>query len=188
MRDAWPDRGPKAVDAAGIDDVALLGVLQHRQKRAGAVIDAAPADVERALPFVAAVGNHAAAAADTGVVEQQVDLVGLVTVGNLVAKPLDLRPVGVATAKSRSNAAARFSATSRRNRLVNWGRLPCRAGSQLSYRMIDLVFINMDCAGAPGAGVPPVSLRAEARPADLRRPVPHPKPGAHSHTVAAEKP
>src|SRR4029077_14104900 len=36
----------------------------------------------------------AAAAADTGVVEQQVDLVGLVTVGNLVAKPLDLRPVG----------------------------------------------------------------------------------------------
>src|SRR6516165_7794001 len=94
MRDAWPDRGPKAVDAAGVDDVALLGVLQHRQKRAGAVIDAAPADVERALPFVAAVGHHAAAAADTGVVEQQVDLVGLVTVGNLVAKPLDLCPVG----------------------------------------------------------------------------------------------
>src|SRR5882762_8810598 len=91
MRDAWPDRGPKAVDATGVDDVALLGVLQHRQKRAGAVIDAAPADVERALPFVAAIGNHAAAAADTGVVEQQVDLVGLVTVGNLVAKPLDLR-------------------------------------------------------------------------------------------------
>src|SRR3984893_1682810 len=93
-----------------------------------------------------------------------------------------------ATAKSRSNAAARFSATSRRNRLVNWGRLPCRAGSQLSYRMIDPVFINIDCAGAPGAGVPPVSLRAEARPADLRRPVPHPKPGVHSPTVAAEKP
>ena len=30
VRDAWPDRGPKAVDAAGVDDVALLGVLQHR--------------------------------------------------------------------------------------------------------------------------------------------------------------
>src|SRR4029077_6718591 len=30
MRDAWPDRGPKAVDATGADDVALLGVLQHR--------------------------------------------------------------------------------------------------------------------------------------------------------------
>jgi hypothetical protein len=84
---------PKAVDATGVDDVALRGVLQHRQKRASAVIDAAPADVERAFPFVAAIGNHAAAAADTGVVEQQVDLVGLVTVGNLVAKPLDLRPV-----------------------------------------------------------------------------------------------
>jgi hypothetical protein len=89
-----PDRGPKAVDATGVDDVALLSVLQHRQKRAGAVIDAAPANVERALPFVAAIGNHAAAAADTGVIEQQVDLVGLVVVGNLVAKPLDLRPVG----------------------------------------------------------------------------------------------
>jgi hypothetical protein len=35
----------------------------------------------------------------------------------------------------------------------------------------------MDYAGA-GAGVPAVSLRAEARPTDLLRPVPHPKPGA----------
>ena len=26
---------------------------------------------------------------------------------------------------------------------VNWGGLPCRAGSQLSYRMIDPVFINI---------------------------------------------
>ena len=68
--------------------------LQHWQKRAGAVIDTAPANVERALPFVAAIGNHAAAAADTSVVEQQVDFVDLVTIGNLVAKPLDLLPVG----------------------------------------------------------------------------------------------
>ena len=60
----------------------------------GAVIDTAPADVERALPFVTAIGNHAAATADTSVVEQQVDLVDPVTVGNLVAKPLNLRPVG----------------------------------------------------------------------------------------------
>jgi len=77
-----------------IDDVALLGVLQHWQKRADAVIDTAPADVERALPFVPAIGNHATAAADTGIVEQQVDLVDLVTVGNLIAKSLDLCPVG----------------------------------------------------------------------------------------------
>src|SRR5690349_13863027 len=94
MGDAWSNRGPKTIDAAGINDVALFRILQHRQKRAGGIIDAAPADVERALPFVAAIGNHAAAAADTRVVEQQVDLLGLVTVGNLVAKPLDLRPVG----------------------------------------------------------------------------------------------
>ena len=81
-----PTEAQKAVDAAGVDDVALLGDLQHWQKRAGAVIDTAPANVERALPFVAAIGNHAAAAADTGVVEEQVDFVGLVAVGTLVAK------------------------------------------------------------------------------------------------------
>jgi hypothetical protein len=43
--------------------------------------------------------------------------------------------------------------------------LPCRAGPQLSYRMIDPVFINMDYAAA-GRVVPAVSLRAEAGPAD----------------------
>jgi hypothetical protein len=32
--------------------------------------------------------------ADTNVVEQQVNLVDLVTVGNLIAKPLDMRPFG----------------------------------------------------------------------------------------------
>ena len=41
----------------------------------------------------AAIGDHAAAAADAGVVEQQMDLVGVVAVGDLVAKPLDLRLV-----------------------------------------------------------------------------------------------
>ena len=50
MRDAWPDRGPKAVDAAGVDDVALLGVLQHRQKRARTVIDAAPTCAGKVIP------------------------------------------------------------------------------------------------------------------------------------------
>src|SRR5438105_7015215 len=93
MRDAWPDRGPKAVDATGVDDVALLGLLQHRQKRAGAVVDAAPADVEGALPFLAAVRKHAAAAADPGIVEQEMDLVGVVMPRDVVAEPRDLRLV-----------------------------------------------------------------------------------------------
>src|SRR3954454_16572714 len=92
MWDAWPDRGPEAVDATGVDDVAFLGVLQQRQKRAGAVIGAAPKDFNPAPTSVAAIGTHAAAAAETGFVEQQVDLVGLVAVANLVAKPLHLRP------------------------------------------------------------------------------------------------
>jgi hypothetical protein len=40
---------------------------------------------------------------------------------------------------------------------------------------------------AAGAGVPAVSLRAEVQPADLRRPVPHPKPGAHSQLSLQKK-
>ena len=71
-----------------------VGLLQHRQKGAGVVVDAAPADVEGPFPFLAAVGDHAAAAADAGVVEQQMDLVGVLLVGDLVAKPLHLGLVG----------------------------------------------------------------------------------------------
>jgi hypothetical protein len=40
------------------------------------------------------VRDHAAAAADPGIVEQQMDLVGVVAVGELIAKPLHLRLVG----------------------------------------------------------------------------------------------
>jgi len=39
-------------------------------------------------------GEHTAAAADTGIVEEEMDLVGAVTLGHLVAKSLDLRLVG----------------------------------------------------------------------------------------------
>jgi hypothetical protein len=94
VRNARPDRCPEAIDAAGVDDVALIGLLQHRQKGAGAVIDPAPTDVEGLFPLLGAVGDHAAAAADAGVVEQQVDFVCVVASGDLVAKPLHLRGVG----------------------------------------------------------------------------------------------
>jgi hypothetical protein len=51
--------------------------LHHqRQEGAHAEIDAAPADVEGALPLIARAGEQAAAAADAGIVEQQMDLVG----------------------------------------------------------------------------------------------------------------
>jgi len=40
------------------------------------------------------VGDHAAAAADTGIVEEEMDLIGAETLGDLVAKSLDLRLVG----------------------------------------------------------------------------------------------
>src|ERR1700736_2478065 len=60
----WPADKVEAVDAAGVDNVALLGLQQQRQESTGAVIDAAPADVEGPLPFLAAVDDQAAAAAD----------------------------------------------------------------------------------------------------------------------------
>src|ERR1700751_3486092 len=69
VRDARPNRRPETVDAACIDDVALLRLLQHRQEGPGAVVDPAPADIERLLPLLAAMGEHAAAATDTGIVE-----------------------------------------------------------------------------------------------------------------------
>jgi hypothetical protein len=58
-------------------------------------------------------------------------------------------------------------------------------GSQLSYRMIDPVSINMDHAGARRGR----SRRCGRRRGqlDLRRPVLHPKPGAHSR-LSLEKP
>ena len=94
MRTGRPERGPETVDAAGVDDVVRVGLLHYRQEGAGAVVDAAPAHVERPLPLLAAVGDHAAAAANSGVVEQQVDLVGVVAVCDLIAKSLYLRRVG----------------------------------------------------------------------------------------------
>src|SRR5204862_560619 len=93
VRDLRPDRSPEAIDAARVDNVAFLGLLQHRQKCAGAVVDTAPADVEGALPFLAAMRKHAAAAADPGIVEQEMDLVGVVMPPDVVAEPRDLRLV-----------------------------------------------------------------------------------------------
>ncbi len=66
----------------------------HRQEGASAVVDAEPADVEGALPFRALVRDHAAAAADAGVVEQQVDLVGVVVARHLGGEALDVVLVG----------------------------------------------------------------------------------------------
>ena len=58
LRQVRSDRGPEAVDAAGVDNVAFLGLQQQRQESARTVVDAAPADVEGPLPFLAAVGDR----------------------------------------------------------------------------------------------------------------------------------
>ena len=94
VRNARPDRGPEAIDAAGIDNVARIGPLKHGQEGTRAVVDAAPADIERPLPLLAGVGDHTAAAPDAGVVEQQMDPVGIVAIRHLISELLHLRCVG----------------------------------------------------------------------------------------------
>src|SRR5882762_9978588 len=70
--------------------MALVSPKQQRQEGANAEIDAAPADVEGALPLLARIGEQAAAAADAGIVEQQMDLVGRLLLDQLVAKTLEM--------------------------------------------------------------------------------------------------
>src|SRR4051794_15103531 len=72
--DVRAERRPEAVDAARVDDVAFLAGEQQRQERARAEVDAAPADAEGAIPLRPFIGDEAAATADAGVVEQQVDV------------------------------------------------------------------------------------------------------------------
>src|ERR1044072_7906520 len=91
MVDAGTDRRPEAVDAGRVDDVALISLQQQRQEGADAEIDTAPADVEGALPLFARVGEQAAAAANAGIVEQQMDLVGRLLLDQVVAKTLEMR-------------------------------------------------------------------------------------------------
>jgi hypothetical protein len=67
---------------------------EQRQERAGAVVDAPPVDGEHTLPLVAVIFDETAAAADAGVIEDQVDVVADVLFEHLIAKPQDLRLVG----------------------------------------------------------------------------------------------
>jgi len=66
---AEPDADPFTVLCSGVEQQFLLGIQQQRQESARTVVDAAPADVEGPLPFLAAVDDQAAATADTGIVD-----------------------------------------------------------------------------------------------------------------------
>ncbi len=90
VRRAEPDRGPEPVDARGIDDMALVGLEQHRQEGADPQVNPAPANVEGPFPLLARAGEQAAAAADPGVVEQQMDPVGRLLLGDFIAEALEL--------------------------------------------------------------------------------------------------
>ena len=94
MRRVGSDRGPETVHAAGVDDVRLIRGAQHWQEGAGVQVDTTPADVEGTFPFGPLVDDHASAAADTGVVEQQVDAIGGVLGSNLVTEPQHVGFIG----------------------------------------------------------------------------------------------
>ena len=78
VRHARHQRGPEAVGAGGVDDVALVGAHQHRQERPARIVDAEPVDLEDTVPLLPVGQHEAAAAADARVVEEQVDAVGVV--------------------------------------------------------------------------------------------------------------
>ena len=76
----WPtgtNRSPKAVHAARVDDIPVWTGHHERQKRPRAVIDAPPADSERPLPLGAVSGDEAASSADTGIVEEEMDVIAV---------------------------------------------------------------------------------------------------------------
>src|SRR6185295_3246261 len=87
---AHADGGPEAVDAGCVDDMSLVRLHHQRQEGADAEINAAPADVEGALPLLERVGEQAAATADAGIVEQEMDLVGRLLLDQLIAKTLEM--------------------------------------------------------------------------------------------------
>ena len=57
-------------------------------ERAAAVVDARPVDRERLVPLLAITGDEAAATADAGVVEQQIDVVGVVLFDDRIVESL----------------------------------------------------------------------------------------------------
>src|SRR5262249_12116527 len=94
VRHAWAKRCPEAVHTAGVDQHAIAAGDQQRHERAGAVVHPPPVDGERTLPLRPGVGDEAAAAADAGVAEHQVDVIAGVLLEQLIAEPQHLRLVG----------------------------------------------------------------------------------------------
>ncbi len=91
---AWAIGCPEPVHAAGVDKDALAAGDQQRQKSAGAVVHAPPADRKDALPLLPAVAEQGAeeavAAGEPRVAEHQVDVHTGVLVEKLVAEPQNL--------------------------------------------------------------------------------------------------
>ena len=66
--------------------MGFVRLQNHLDEGAAGIVDAVPADIEGALPFLARAFDEAGAAADAGVVEQQVDVVAVEFACDGVAK------------------------------------------------------------------------------------------------------
>jgi hypothetical protein len=109
------------------------------QECAGAVIDAPPVDGERALPLLPSVADEAAAAADAGVAEDQVDVIAGVPRQQLIAEPQDLRLVGHVAGMAGDPDAGR-GARPRRGRSLRDGagvQVACRDRAALRRQLAD---------------------------------------------------
>lgn len=90
MRYVAPKRCPESIDTAGIHNVPLTALEQHGQKRPAKIVDAVPADIECPLPLFPRAVNETAATTNTGIVEQQIDVTGLVLFLDLLPECLHL--------------------------------------------------------------------------------------------------
>ena len=93
VRRAGPERRPETIHAARVDDVRRVRGDEHWQERAAPEVHAVPAHRERRVPLRAIFGDEAAATADASIVEQQVDVVGVMLVRHVVAEAQPLRLV-----------------------------------------------------------------------------------------------
>ena len=70
--------------------MASIARHQHGEKRAGSVVHAAPTYAENLVPLVPVVDDDAPPTADSGIVEQQIDVPGTERRRDVITKGQDL--------------------------------------------------------------------------------------------------
>ena len=111
VRHVASERGPEAVDAAGVDDMSFLTCQQHGQESPAHEIDAVPTDVEGPLPLLLGTRDKAAATPNARIVEQQIDVCNAVLGFNFASEDVHLiRHRHIAHVAGDPDARSRLSA------------------------------------------------------------------------------